>query len=420
MGGRVVAIEGGFGVTIDSPTLNVGRGQFVFFTATPSEAAVVITCTAPSGGSCALESGPDFRWQFTAPTTGSGPIPVTVSATLNGRVKNTSVTFTLGAPADSVQVLTSKLRAKPGEVRLVKAVAQTANGSTPNVQVAAERLVGLGALVSPPQYPVNQPSGSATTIIQYTAPKALSQPNAELFRATSSSPTSPTVNSTRDLNVDALTLTAPLKICAAASISASASSNLVGATFSWQLNAEGVVSGSNYFRNGAVGGTLVLRLYAGPVLVKQLNIDVTTAGCTLEVVPGYITLQPGQSQQFGTNPPAANLTWLASHGTITSTGLYAAPPAQSTAVLATVNARNSSNQIVGTGFVQLTSNVTLSLTPSAVMLGPGQQQVFTYSLNPAGGGISYEYTGSAFAPLTQVSNQMTINVSPSLDEAVNT
>ena len=90
-------------------------------------------------------------------------------------------------------------------------------------------------------------------------------------------------------------------------------------------------------------------------MVKTQNIDVTTAGCTLAVVPAYISLLPGQTQQFTTNPPAANLTWQASHGSITPAGLYTAPPAQPTSVLAQVYAINNS-QVIGTGFVQLTSN----------------------------------------------------------------
>ena len=61
LGGRVVAIEGGFGVTVTQDVTAVGPGQFEFFTAVPSEAGIVVTCSAPAG-SCTLDSLPENRW----------------------------------------------------------------------------------------------------------------------------------------------------------------------------------------------------------------------------------------------------------------------------------------------------------------------------------------------------------------------
>ena len=246
---------------------------------------------------------------------GGSTVTLTVTATLNGRVKNTSVTYTIaGARLDSVRVFSSRASgdALPGEAVTVTAIAQSANGSVPPVQIEPRNLLGAGATVGSPVSAPNQPAGTARVSRVYTAPRNLPQRSAELFAAsfpaTAASPPLPTVTSTRNLNVAALRLDAPLSICAAASISASASSNLVSGTFSWQLNAEPPVTGPSFFRNGAVGGNLRLDLQSNGVTVKTQNIGVTTAGCTLAVIPAYISLLPGQTQQFTTNPPAANLT----------------------------------------------------------------------------------------------------------------
>ena len=218
MGGRVVAIEGGFGVTVTQDVTAVGPGQFEFFTAVPSEAGIVVTCSTPVG-SCTPDSLPDNRWQFTAPSTGGSTVTLTVTATLNGRVKNTNVIYTIaGARLDSVRIFSSRASgdALPGEAVTVTAIAQSANGSVPPVQIEPRNLLGAGATVGSPQIAPNQPSGTARVSRLYTAPKNLPQRSAEQFAAsfpaTAVAPPLPTVTNTRSLNVAALTLNAPLSI----------------------------------------------------------------------------------------------------------------------------------------------------------------------------------------------------------------
>jgi adhesin HecA-like repeat protein len=89
---------------------------------------------------------------------------------------------------------------------------------------------------------------------------------------------------------------------------------------------------------------------------------------TVSVTPATATLYGGQTQQFtATVANAANtaVTWTASIGSISATGLYAAPPSISTQQSVTITATSQvDNSATGTATVTLSPPISVSVTPA--------------------------------------------------------
>lgn len=120
-------------------------------------------------------------------------------------------------------------------------------------------------------------------------------------------------------------------------------------------------------------------LYTAPNQVESCTVTATDASNhqghatvnvvakTITVTPMIVTLQEGAQQQFSAD---ATVTWSASCGTITSTGLYTAPNQVESCMVTATDALN--NQ--GTATVNV---VALTVTPSTVTLQEGAQQQFS-------------------------------------------
>jgi hypothetical protein len=114
---------------------------------------------------------------------------------------------------------------------------------------------------------------------------------------------------------------------------------------------------------------------------------------SISIVPHTISLQAGRQQQFAaavnglSNP---TVTWSASRGSITSTGLYTAPSSAGTysvTATASTSRRRSSSTVVAsdTAVVTVTvpnstpppSTIAVTVSPTAASLQSGQQQQFS-------------------------------------------
>ena len=123
---------------------------------------------------------------------------------------------------------------------------------------------------------------------------------------------------------------------------------------------------------------------------------------TVSVSPSTLTLGPSQMQQFtaavsgGWNTA---VTWTATTGAISSTGLYTAPPTISSTTSVTITAVSVANaNITATAALTLTPAAYVTVAPASISLIPGQTQQFTatvaggasvnWSLSPALGTIT--------------------------------
>jgi hypothetical protein len=118
---------------------------------------------------------------------------------------------------------------------------------------------------------------------------------------------------------------------------------------------------------------------------------------SISISPSTSSLQPGQKQQFiaaVTGSSSAAITWTDSGGTINSQGLYTAPAAAGTYIV-TANAapsrrgRRSAGVMPGSAVVTVTasapppvtSNIQVSVSPTAASLQTGGQQQFSASVS---------------------------------------
>ena len=109
---------------------------------------------------------------------------------------------------------------------------------------------------------------------------------------------------------------------------------------------------------------------------------------TLTITPPTATLNTGATQQFTANP-ATGVTWTATGGTISKTGLYTAG---NTAGTYTVTAKNTTD--TATASVTITAAQTLTITPPTATLNSGATQQFTASPST---GVAWLATGGTIS-----------------------
>jgi hypothetical protein len=121
--------------------------------------------------------------------------------------------------------------------------------------------------------------------------------------------------------------------------------------------------------------------------------SVPPSGAAILISPGAIALQPGQQQQFSASVSGLSsgaVTWSATGGTITSSGLYTAPASAGrytvTATSATSRRRSTAVVVTSTPAVvtvtlpnppPVTNAVQVSVSPSAASMQLGAQQQFS-------------------------------------------
>ena len=151
----------------------------------------------------------------------------------------------------------------------------------------------------------------------------------------------------------------------------------------------------------------------------SVNLGVTAAvPVTVAVSPATATVSAGATQQFkATVSGSANtaVTWTASAGSVSSTGLYTAPaaaPPVPTVTITATSAAATSSQATATVTVQppLPPAVTVAVMPANVTVGPSATQQFTAAVaNTTNTGVTWTtsagtisatglYTAPATAP----------------------
>jgi hypothetical protein len=149
----------------------------------------------------------------------------------------------------------------------------------------------------------------------------------------------------------------------------------------------GTVATTGLYTAPSTAGTYTVTATSAADSTKSASSSITVSQPTqvsISVSPGTASLQAGGQQQFtamisGTSNTA--VTWTASGGTITTTGLYTAPSAAGTYTVKAVSAANSSTSASATVSVSALQTVSINISPTSLAMPEKWQQQFSATVS---------------------------------------
>jgi hypothetical protein len=150
----------------------------------------------------------------------------------------------------------------------------------------------------------------------------------------------------------------------------------------WKANG-GTVTTTGLYTAPSTAGTYTVTATSAADSTKSASATITVSQPTqisISVSPGTASLQTGAQQQFtamisGTSNTA--VTWTASSGIITTSGLYTAPTTTGTYTVMAVSAANSSRSASATVSVSAPQPVSISISPTSLAMPQKWQQQFS-------------------------------------------
>ena len=145
----------------------------------------------------------------------------------------------------------------------------------------------------------------------------------------------------------------------------------------------GTVTTTGLYTAPSTAGTYTVTATSSADSTKSASSTITVSQPTqvsISVSPGTASLQAGGQQQFtamisGTSNTA--VTWTASGGAITTSGLYTAPTAAGTYTVKAVSSANSSTSASATVSVSAAQTVSISISPTSLAMPEKWQQQFS-------------------------------------------
>lgn len=149
----------------------------------------------------------------------------------------------------------------------------------------------------------------------------------------------------------------------------------------------GTVTTSGLYSTPSTAGTYTVTGTSAADSTKSASATITVSQPTqvsVSVSPGTASLQAGGQQQFtalisGTSNTA--VTWTASGGTITTSGLYTAPAAAGTYTVTALSAGSSSTSASATVSVSAPQTVSISISPPSLAMPEKWQQQFSATVS---------------------------------------
>jgi hypothetical protein len=149
----------------------------------------------------------------------------------------------------------------------------------------------------------------------------------------------------------------------------------------------GTVTTTGLYTAPSTAGTYTVTATSAADSTKSASSTITVSQPTqvlISVSPGTASLQAGGQQQFtamisGTSNTA--VTWTASGGTITTSGLYTAPTAAGTYTVKAVSAANSSTSASATVSVSALQIVSINISPTSLAMPEKWQQQFSATVS---------------------------------------
>ncbi|MEO8129735.1 MAG: Ig-like domain-containing protein, partial [Bryobacteraceae bacterium] len=142
----------------------------------------------------------------------------------------------------------------------------------------------------------------------------------------------------------------------------------------------GTISTSGVYTAGSVPGTYTVTATSAADPSKSATASVTVQPVQVTLSPANVTLQPGQTQQFmATVTGSANtaVSWTATGGTVSGTGLFTAgATAGTTFTVTATSVADSTKAAVAHVTIQVPAVVSITISPTSAILQPGQTQQF--------------------------------------------
>ena len=143
----------------------------------------------------------------------------------------------------------------------------------------------------------------------------------------------------------------------------------------------GTITTSGLYVAPTAAGTYTVTATSAADSTKSASAVVTVAQSqqvAISVSPGTASIQSGAQQQFTASVSGSSntaVTWSASGGTITTSGLYVAPSAAGTYTVTATSAADSTKS--ASAVVTVAQTVAISVSPGAASIQSGAQQQFT-------------------------------------------
>jgi len=191
----------------------------------------------------------------------------------------------------------------------------------------------------------------------------------------------------------------------------------------WSASA-GTVSATGFFTAPNAPGTCTITAQSVDDPTRTSTCAITVIDDLLKIEPITVTLDRNQVLQFGyrfSGPSGAMLTWSATGGLITQSGLYVAPAVPGTYTVSL--ASSSDPSLVQSSTVTVSATPSIQVVPGSTSVAPGATATFsavvrsggvTWSVLPASGGTITQ-AGVYQAPL--VSGTYTVVAVSTLDGA---
>ena len=154
----------------------------------------------------------------------------------------------------------------------------------------------------------------------------------------------------------------------------------------WTASGGTVTSGGLYTAPSSAG-TYTVTAASAADSTKSASAVVTvsqSAQVSVSISPTTASLSTGAQEQFTASVSGSTntaVTWAASGGTITSGGLYTAPPSAGTYTVTATSAADSTKSASAVVTVSQSAQVSVSISPTTASLSTGTQNQFTASVS---------------------------------------
>jgi hypothetical protein len=313
--------------------------------------------------------------------------------------------FSLHAAAGTGQLVVSPSSINFGSVPVGSSKTQAitlANSGGPKLTISQVSLSGTGFTLGAMNYPITLAGGqSVTCTVTFTPPSAGTDSGSVAIVATTqssggkkaNSPSGSTtvtvamsgtgVSSGQQVVVTVSPTSASIQTGAQQQLSASVSGTTNTAVI-WTASGGTVSSGGLYTAPSSGGTYLVTATSAADTSKSASAIMTVLQSIAVSLSPTSASLQTGGQQQFtayvsGTSNTA--VTWSASAGAITTSGLYTAPNTAGTYTVKAVSAADSTKNASVTVTVSAPQAIAISISPATVSIPEKWQQQFAATVS---------------------------------------
>ncbi|MGD1080757.1 MAG: hypothetical protein ABR881_20745 [Candidatus Sulfotelmatobacter sp.] len=230
--------------------------------------------------------------------------------------------------------------------------------------------------------------GSVTSGGLYTAPSSAGTYTVTATSAADSTKSASavvTVSQPAQVSVSISPTTASISTGAQKQFAASVSGS-TNTAVTWTASGGSVTSGGLYTAPSSAG-TYTVTATSSADSTKSASAVVTVSQATqvsISVSPSTVSLSTGGQEQFTANVSGTSntaVTWSASGGTVSTSGLYVAPSAAGTCTIKAVSVADPTKSASATASVSVAQAISVSVSPTTVAMPQKWQQQFAATVS---------------------------------------